>query len=105
MNPDSTAEHPAMPQAGNPAETGDAPVFKSCRDCRFVSIGIFDRVLIGFKFAKCLHPKSYQRDDWDLLDAMVTGKKQKPNPGYFYFASVMRRHTCGADAKLFEPKP
>jgi hypothetical protein len=70
---------------------------KLCKDCQWVKVGWIDKLLVGWRFAKCTHPDSEQEEEIDYS----TGKIE---PKHFYYCSTMRMGSCGKEANLFEPK-
>ena len=57
-----------------------------CRDCKFAEIGLFDRWMSGYEFAKCNKEVS-----------PVTGKA-------LTYCCIERRYDCGIEGKWFEPR-
>ena len=76
---------------------------KFCKDCKWAKVTLVDRILpgLGWRYAKCLHPKigpCPRRLDGDFL---ASGKKRRAE---FFFASTNRKYNCGEEARYFEPK-
>lgn len=66
---------------------------KFCKDCTYCQIVIGE--LDGIDYSKCYHPDAAQKREISL----VTGQLPPLNPPY---ASIVRKHECGIEGKLFE---
>lgn len=69
---------------------------KLCKDCKYMRIGLFNRLLDGYKYAKCIHPKVNKF----LARYLVSGDSES------YHCETERQfgNDCGHEGKLFEKK-
>ena len=76
---------------------------KLCKDCKFFTERFTDRLYSPFvrKYAQCTVEEG---PDSKVYDYYIAGKGKRSEPDNMWFCSVMRKHKCGEDAKLFVPK-